>query len=182
MLRMQQQQQLRQAAALKGLGGQAAGAAGAPGGMVGAGGGKLGAAPQPDRFGLLGLLSVIRMTGGPPLNSCCCCCFKFIGLSRLARAALAREAPACWQGRPEGRSGASSGGSSLALAFQPPSLTWRRSHSPPRFADPDLTTLALGTDLTTLGLNLNSTESLWKTFASPWADGPSKAEPEFKVG
>lgn len=47
--------------------------------------------------------------------------------------------------------------------------------------EPDLTTLALGTDLTTLGLNLNSTESLWKTFASPWADGPSKPDPEFKV-
>lgn len=48
--------------------------------------------------------------------------------------------------------------------------------------DPDLTTLALGTDLTTLGLNLNSPEALWKTFASPWADGPGKPEPEFKVG
>lgn len=49
-------------------------------------------------------------------------------------------------------------------------------------ADPDLTTLALGTDLTTLGLNLNSPEALWKTFASPWADGPGKPEPDFKVG
>lgn len=47
--------------------------------------------------------------------------------------------------------------------------------------DPDLTTLALGTDLTTLGLNLNSPDSLHKTFASPWSDGPLKPEPEFKV-
>ena len=45
-----------------------------------------------------------------------------------------------------------------------------------RMSDPDLTTLALGTDLTTLGLNLNSPEPLWKTFVSPWAEGPSKQE------
>lgn len=50
-----------------------------------------------------------------------------------------------------------------------------------RMTDPDLTTLALGTDLTTLGLNLNSPDNLFKTFASPWADGPHKAEPDFKV-
>jgi CCR4-NOT transcription complex subunit 2 len=30
-----------------------------------------------------------------------------------------------------------------------------------RMSDPDLTTLALGTDLTTLGLNLNSPEPLY---------------------
>eukprot|EP00887_Chlorella_sp_A99_P004208 scaffold15.g4208.t1 len=104
-LRLQQQRQLQQQAALKGgvlPGGADAAGAGAAG--------KLGVAPQPDRFGLLGLLSVIRMT------------------------------------------------------------------------DPDLTTLALGTDLTTLGLNLNSPEALWKTFSSPWADAPGKPEPEFKPG
>ena len=33
--------------------------------------------------------------------------------------------------------------------------------------DPDLNTLALGTDLTTLGLNLSSTEVLYATFAYP---------------
>eukprot|EP00951_Prasinocladus_malaysianus_P002117 scaffold15007_cov43-Prasinocladus_malaysianus.AAC.2 len=48
-----------------------------------------------------------------------------------------------------------------------------------RMTDPDLTTLALGTDLTTLGLNLNSPENLYKTFTSPWADGPGRPEPEF---
>ncbi|KAJ7298851.1 hypothetical protein O6H91_05G074100 [Diphasiastrum complanatum] len=48
-----------------------------------------------------------------------------------------------------------------------------------QMTDADLTTLALGTDLTTLGLNLNSRENLYKTFASPWADGPIKGEPEF---
>jgi CCR4-NOT transcription complex subunit 2 len=48
-----------------------------------------------------------------------------------------------------------------------------------RMTDPDLNTLALGTDLTTLGLNLNSPDCLYATFASPFADGPSKREPDF---
>mmetsp|Transcript_39109 Transcript_39109/g.47346 ORF Transcript_39109/g.47346 Transcript_39109/m.47346 type:complete len:519 (+) Transcript_39109:125-1681(+) len=50
-----------------------------------------------------------------------------------------------------------------------------------RMQDPDLTTLALGTDLTTLGLNLNSPGSLYKTFASPWADSPGRVEPDFNL-
>ena len=50
-----------------------------------------------------------------------------------------------------------------------------------RMTNPDLTTLALGTDLTTLGLNLNSRDNLYRTFASPWAEGPAKGEPEFTL-
>ncbi|CAO2838668.1 unnamed protein product [Amaranthus hypochondriacus] len=50
-----------------------------------------------------------------------------------------------------------------------------------RMSDPDLTSLALGIDLTTLGLNLNSSENLHKTFASPWSDEPIKGEPEFTI-
>lgn len=50
-----------------------------------------------------------------------------------------------------------------------------------RMTDPDLNTLALGSDLTTLGLNLNSSKSLYSTFSSPWADGPSKSEPQFQI-
>ena len=50
-----------------------------------------------------------------------------------------------------------------------------------RMTDQDLTTLALGTDLTTLGLNLNSSDNLYKTFGSPWADWPVRAEPEYQV-
>ena len=46
---------------------------------------------------------------------------------------------------------------------------------------PDPTTLAMGTDLTTLGLNLNSPEQLYRTFASPWADRPLDPEPDFKA-
>ena len=50
-----------------------------------------------------------------------------------------------------------------------------------RMSDPDLTSLALGIDLTTLGLNLNSAEYLHKTFGSPWLDEPTKGAPEFTV-
>lgn len=50
-----------------------------------------------------------------------------------------------------------------------------------RMSDPDLTSLALGIDLTTLGLNLNSTENLHKMFGSPWSDEPAKGDPEFTV-
>merc|ERR1712003_309350 len=50
-----------------------------------------------------------------------------------------------------------------------------------RMTDPDLNTLALGMDLTTLGLNLNSPECLCATFASPWADAPARKDPEFAL-
>ncbi|XP_028775798.1 probable NOT transcription complex subunit VIP2 isoform X2 [Neltuma alba] len=50
-----------------------------------------------------------------------------------------------------------------------------------RMSDPDLTSLALGIDLTTLGLNLNSSENLHKTFGSPWSDEPAQGDPEFTV-
>jgi len=50
-----------------------------------------------------------------------------------------------------------------------------------RMSDPDLTTLALGTDLTTLGLNLNSPEPLYKSFGSPWADTPPRPELELAL-
>ncbi|KAJ3669124.1 hypothetical protein LUZ60_011074 [Juncus effusus] len=47
--------------------------------------------------------------------------------------------------------------------------------------EPDLATLALGIDLTSLGLNLNSPENLYKTFGSPWSAEPAKGEPEFHI-
>ena len=62
-----------------------------------------------------------------------------------------------------------------------------------RMTDQDLNMLALRTDLTTLGLTLNSPEyfnfnilliigsCLYSTFASPWAKGPSRREPEFYI-
>ena len=49
-----------------------------------------------------------------------------------------------------------------------------------RMADADLTTLALGTDLTTLGLALGSPDPLHTTFASPWADAPCRPDPEWR--
>ncbi|KAG6605494.1 putative NOT transcription complex subunit VIP2, partial [Cucurbita argyrosperma subsp. sororia] len=50
-----------------------------------------------------------------------------------------------------------------------------------RLSDPDLASLALGIDLTTLGLNLNSSDNLHKTFGSPWSDEPVKGDPDFNV-
>lgn len=50
-----------------------------------------------------------------------------------------------------------------------------------RMTNADLNTLALGSDLTTLGLNLNSSENLYATFASPWAEAPTSREPQFSL-
>lgn len=41
----------------------------------------------------------------------------------------------------------------------------------------DLNTLALGINLTSLGLSLSSTEKLYSTFSSPWNEEPAN-EPE----
>lgn len=41
-------------------------------------------------------------------------------------------------------------------------------------SDPSLVSLALGQDLTALGLNLNSPDNLYLTFAGPWADTPCR--------
>lgn len=41
-------------------------------------------------------------------------------------------------------------------------------------SDPNLVTLAMGQDLTGLGLNLNSQENLHPTFAGPFADQPCR--------
>ncbi|KAL5211367.1 hypothetical protein ABZP36_022214 [Zizania latifolia] len=50
-----------------------------------------------------------------------------------------------------------------------------------RMNDPDLASLALGIDLTTLGLNLNSPDNLYKTFGSPWSNEPAKGDPDFHI-
>jgi CCR4-NOT transcription complex subunit 2 len=42
--------------------------------------------------------------------------------------------------------------------------------------DPNLVSLALGADLTTLGLNLNSGVSLYPTFGGPWAETPCRPQ------
>lgn len=47
--------------------------------------------------------------------------------------------------------------------------------------DPDLASIALGINLLTLGLNLNLSGNLHKTFSSPWSDEPAKGDPEFVV-
>ncbi|MFS7927374.1 putative CCR4-NOT complex subunit/5 domain superfamily protein [Helianthus anomalus] len=50
-----------------------------------------------------------------------------------------------------------------------------------RMNNPDLTPLALGIDLMTLGLNLNSADNLYKKFSSPWSDESAKGEPHYSV-
>ncbi|XP_071685920.1 probable NOT transcription complex subunit VIP2 isoform X2 [Rutidosis leptorrhynchoides] len=50
-----------------------------------------------------------------------------------------------------------------------------------RMNNPDLTPLALGIDLMTLGLNLNSPDNLYKKFSSPWSDESSKGEPHYAI-
>ncbi|XP_020588736.1 probable NOT transcription complex subunit VIP2 isoform X2 [Phalaenopsis equestris] len=48
--------------------------------------------------------------------------------------------------------------------------------------DPNLTSLAMGMDLTTLGLNLLSPPGdLHKKFSSPWSDEPAKGESEYSI-
>lgn len=42
--------------------------------------------------------------------------------------------------------------------------------------DPDLVSLALGQDLTALGLNLNSPENLYPSFGGPWAEFPCRPQ------
>ncbi|GAA5866935.1 hypothetical protein JCM8547_003922 [Rhodosporidiobolus lusitaniae] len=52
-------------------------------------------------------------------------------------------------------------------------------------SDPDLSMLALGNDLTNLGLDLGATENLYSSFITPWSDAKAAAmlniEPEFHL-
>jgi CCR4-NOT transcription complex subunit 2 len=50
-----------------------------------------------------------------------------------------------------------------------------------RMTDADRNALALGSDLTMLGLNLGSTEQIYSTFSSPYTDGAVSKEPHFQV-
>lgn len=50
-----------------------------------------------------------------------------------------------------------------------------------RMTDADRNRLALGSDLTLLGLNLNSTDTLHSTFGGPFSDKPVTREPHYQV-
>lgn len=50
-----------------------------------------------------------------------------------------------------------------------------------RMTDADRNALALGSDLTSLGLNLNSSDQLYSTFASPWSESPTSREPQYQL-
>jgi CCR4-NOT transcription complex subunit 2 len=43
-------------------------------------------------------------------------------------------------------------------------------------SDPNLVSLAMGQDLTALGLNLNSMENLYQSFAGPFSDSPARPQ------
>jgi len=50
-----------------------------------------------------------------------------------------------------------------------------------RMSDADRNALALGSDLTSLGLSLNSNSQLYSTFASPWSESPTAKEPHYQL-
>ena len=50
-----------------------------------------------------------------------------------------------------------------------------------RMVNPNVSTLALGADLTMLGLNLNSPDSLYKSFTLPWNDSQPKNDLELTI-
>jgi CCR4-NOT transcription complex subunit 2 len=51
-----------------------------------------------------------------------------------------------------------------------------------RMTDADRNALALGSDLTLLGLNLGSAEQIYNTFSSPWSEGSvASKEPHYQV-
>lgn len=50
-----------------------------------------------------------------------------------------------------------------------------------RMSNSELNKLALGVDLTHLGLNLTVSEPLYQSFVSPFSDAPTQSEPEFKL-
>lgn len=50
-----------------------------------------------------------------------------------------------------------------------------------RMTDADRNRLALGSDLTVLGLNLNSSDVLYSTFGGPFSDKPATKEPHYQL-
>ena len=50
-----------------------------------------------------------------------------------------------------------------------------------RMTESDRNSLALGSDLQLLGLNMGSAEQIYSTFSSPWSDGGATREPHYQV-
>lgn len=50
-----------------------------------------------------------------------------------------------------------------------------------RMTDADRNALALGSDLTMLGLNLGTVDNIYSTFSSPWSDASKAKEPHYQV-
>ena len=50
-----------------------------------------------------------------------------------------------------------------------------------RMTDADRNALALGSDLTLMGLNIGSTEQIYSTFSGPWSDNQASKDPHYQV-
>lgn len=50
-----------------------------------------------------------------------------------------------------------------------------------RLSEEERNSLAVGSDLSQLGLNLNSSENLYSKFASPWSESPATKEPQYQL-
>ena len=73
-------------------------------------------------------------------------------------------------------SGSSGGGTALSSEYGLLGLL-----SVIRMTDADRNALALGSDLTALGMNLNSSDKLYSTFASPWSESPTTKDPQYQL-
>lgn len=79
---------------------------------------------------------------------------------------------------PRGVSGSSSGGSTAgSLLTKEAKFGLAGLLEVIRVTDKDANQLTLGTDLTTFGLNLNSKETLYPSFSSPFSDTPVVPDP-----
>ena len=114
-------------------------------------------------------------------QSCAGRCASAVADASWDSVSQAGAAPGAPPHGPPGKLGGAGAPGGPPLAAQPDRFGLLGLLGVIRMTDPDLTTLALGTDLTTLGLHLNSPENVYKTFASPWADTPLRPEPDFKV-
>ena len=91
-------------------------------------------------------------------------------------AGVVGSSPASVAGAPSAAPGSAVAGSALAGDFGLLGLL-----GVIRMTDADRNALALGSDLTMLGLNLGSTEQIYSTFSNPWSDTAATKEPHYQV-
>lgn len=91
-------------------------------------------------------------------------------------AGVVGSSPASGAGAPSAAPGSAAAGSALAGDFGLLGLL-----GVIRMTDADRNALALGSDLTMLGLNLGSTEQIYSTFSNPWSDTAATKEPHYQL-